>query len=308
MGDSGSMLHRPGDRGRGDRRDRSDRPGDGERRGRRCPAFLPILLPIAVLLLPLLDMGLAVVRRVGAGRSPVPPRPAAPAPPAAASSATPTAARSSSCTCGPRCSPSGRPPWSCSRRRRCSSCSAPATVVAALLTLGPLRGRVPARRTPRREPPMTAHDPGPPSTPARACTRGSGRGHDPERAVFRTALRDMLLLLAVLGGPRRRARRPARRARPGSGARSSAWVWRCCSPGRRSCRCCSPRASRRRRWPPSSWARGSPRSSSSSRSLAVLRGAGLLRPRGPRGGARGRASSARRSSTCGRSARVASPT
>ncbi len=34
------------------------------------PAFLPIVLPIAVLLLPLLDMGLAVVRRVGAGRSP----------------------------------------------------------------------------------------------------------------------------------------------------------------------------------------------------------------------------------------------
>ena len=34
------------------------------------PAFLPILLPIAVLLLPLLDMGLAVVRRIGAGRSP----------------------------------------------------------------------------------------------------------------------------------------------------------------------------------------------------------------------------------------------
>lgn len=34
------------------------------------PAFLPILLPIAVLVLPLLDMGLAVLRRVGAGRSP----------------------------------------------------------------------------------------------------------------------------------------------------------------------------------------------------------------------------------------------
>lgn len=34
------------------------------------PAFLPILLPLAVLLLPLLDMGLAVVRRVGSGRSP----------------------------------------------------------------------------------------------------------------------------------------------------------------------------------------------------------------------------------------------
>ena len=34
------------------------------------PAILPLLLPVAVLLLPLLDMGLAVVRRVGAGRSP----------------------------------------------------------------------------------------------------------------------------------------------------------------------------------------------------------------------------------------------
>jgi len=36
----------------------------------RFPAFLPILLPFAVLLLPLLDMALAVVRRVGAGKSP----------------------------------------------------------------------------------------------------------------------------------------------------------------------------------------------------------------------------------------------
>ncbi|HEY3436663.1 MAG TPA: MraY family glycosyltransferase [Actinotalea sp.] len=36
----------------------------------RIPAFLPILLPIAVLILPLLDMGLAVVRRLLAGRSP----------------------------------------------------------------------------------------------------------------------------------------------------------------------------------------------------------------------------------------------
>ncbi|GHS88069.1 undecaprenyl-phosphate alpha-N-acetylglucosaminyl 1-phosphate transferase [Actinomycetota bacterium] len=34
------------------------------------PAFVPILLPLAVLLLPLLDMGLAVVRRVGTGKSP----------------------------------------------------------------------------------------------------------------------------------------------------------------------------------------------------------------------------------------------
>ncbi|MCV2394089.1 undecaprenyl/decaprenyl-phosphate alpha-N-acetylglucosaminyl 1-phosphate transferase [Actinotalea sp. M2MS4P-6] len=34
------------------------------------PAFLPLLLPVAVLLLPLLDMGLAVVRRMGRGKSP----------------------------------------------------------------------------------------------------------------------------------------------------------------------------------------------------------------------------------------------
>ncbi|WP_024287730.1 MraY family glycosyltransferase [Cellulomonas sp. KRMCY2] len=34
------------------------------------PAFLPIVLPVAVLILPLLDMVLAVIRRVGAGRSP----------------------------------------------------------------------------------------------------------------------------------------------------------------------------------------------------------------------------------------------
>jgi len=34
------------------------------------PAFLPILLPIAVLLLPLLDMGLAIVRRTIQGKSP----------------------------------------------------------------------------------------------------------------------------------------------------------------------------------------------------------------------------------------------
>ena len=34
------------------------------------PAFLPLLLPVAVLLLPLLDFGLAVVRRLAAGKSP----------------------------------------------------------------------------------------------------------------------------------------------------------------------------------------------------------------------------------------------
>src|SRR5690606_19968781 len=37
------------------------------------PAFLPIVLPIAVLVLPLLDMGLAVVRRLLAGKSPFAP-------------------------------------------------------------------------------------------------------------------------------------------------------------------------------------------------------------------------------------------
>lgn len=34
------------------------------------PAFLPILLPVFVLMLPLLDMAMAVVRRVGTGKSP----------------------------------------------------------------------------------------------------------------------------------------------------------------------------------------------------------------------------------------------
>ncbi|WP_420110699.1 MraY family glycosyltransferase [Pseudactinotalea sp.] len=34
------------------------------------PAFVPILLPVAVLILPLLDMGLAVIRRLKAGTSP----------------------------------------------------------------------------------------------------------------------------------------------------------------------------------------------------------------------------------------------
>ena len=38
--------------------------------GQSVPAFIPILLPMAVLLLPLLDMVLAVVRRMLAGKSP----------------------------------------------------------------------------------------------------------------------------------------------------------------------------------------------------------------------------------------------
>lgn len=38
--------------------------------GRALPAFLPVLLPLAMMLLPLTDMMLAVVRRVSAGKSP----------------------------------------------------------------------------------------------------------------------------------------------------------------------------------------------------------------------------------------------
>ncbi len=36
-------------------------------------AFIPILLPIAIVLLPLLDFGLAIIRRIGAGKSPFSP-------------------------------------------------------------------------------------------------------------------------------------------------------------------------------------------------------------------------------------------
>lgn len=39
----------------------------------RLPAYVPILLPVAVLVLPLLDMGLAIVRRVLKGQSPAHP-------------------------------------------------------------------------------------------------------------------------------------------------------------------------------------------------------------------------------------------
>src|SRR5690606_37058545 len=37
---------------------------------RLLPAFLPILLPVAVLIVPLLDFGLAILRRLRAGKSP----------------------------------------------------------------------------------------------------------------------------------------------------------------------------------------------------------------------------------------------
>lgn len=38
--------------------------------GQLVPAFLPMLVPVAVLMLPLMDFGLAVIRRVGKGQSP----------------------------------------------------------------------------------------------------------------------------------------------------------------------------------------------------------------------------------------------
>lgn len=41
--------------------------------GKTIPALAPILLPLAVVILPLLDMGLAVLRRVAAGKSPFAP-------------------------------------------------------------------------------------------------------------------------------------------------------------------------------------------------------------------------------------------
>ncbi len=44
-------------------------------------AFIPILLPIVVVLLPLLDFGLAVIRRMSAGKSPFSPGSQASSPP-----------------------------------------------------------------------------------------------------------------------------------------------------------------------------------------------------------------------------------
>ena len=44
--------------------------GDALSGAQRVPLFIPLLLPVAVVLLPLLDMGMAVVRRLAAGKSP----------------------------------------------------------------------------------------------------------------------------------------------------------------------------------------------------------------------------------------------
>ena len=88
MGDAGALLRRPADGGLGDRRHRAastPRRCDPTSSAARscCRAFIPILLPFAVLIVPLLDFGLAVFRRLRAGKSPFTRRPQAPAPPAA---------------------------------------------------------------------------------------------------------------------------------------------------------------------------------------------------------------------------------
>ena len=70
MGDSGAMVLGLRVQRRGDRRHRARSTPTQALARQRFPAFLPMLLPFAVLLLPLLDMGLAIIRRVGAGKSP----------------------------------------------------------------------------------------------------------------------------------------------------------------------------------------------------------------------------------------------
>jgi UDP-GlcNAc:undecaprenyl-phosphate GlcNAc-1-phosphate transferase len=87
---------------------------------RAFAAFLPIILPIAVMALPLLDLGLAVVRRMMAGRSP---RTRSTCTTACCVWGTRTRAPCCSSTCGPRSSRSG-PSRSCSSRRpACCRCS-----------------------------------------------------------------------------------------------------------------------------------------------------------------------------------------
>jgi UDP-GlcNAc:undecaprenyl-phosphate GlcNAc-1-phosphate transferase len=70
MGDSGSMLIGLVIAAAGIRVTGQIDPAVAISTRQSFPAFLPILLPVAVLLLPLLDMGLAVIRRVGSGKSP----------------------------------------------------------------------------------------------------------------------------------------------------------------------------------------------------------------------------------------------
>ena len=86
MGDSGSMLLGPGAVRLGAD---ADRPVRQRHRSRRAgddgslAMLLPILLPISILVVPLADLVLAVVRRTRRGQAVLPARQGAPAPPAA---------------------------------------------------------------------------------------------------------------------------------------------------------------------------------------------------------------------------------
>ena len=57
--------------------------GGGGSQASLLPTLLPVLLPVSILMVPMVDLVLAVVRRTRAGRSPFAPGQAAPAPPAA---------------------------------------------------------------------------------------------------------------------------------------------------------------------------------------------------------------------------------
>ena len=105
------------------------------------PAFLPMVLPFAVLLLPLLDMGLAIVRRVGKGKSPFhPDRMHLHHRLLALGHSHRRAVAIMYVWTAVFAFGVARPRTS-GRRRPCCCCSAAAVVVATVLTLGPLRGR-----------------------------------------------------------------------------------------------------------------------------------------------------------------------
>ena len=103
MGDAGALLVGLLMAASTRRRHRQHRPRPPHRRVRDpddllgasglLPAFIPILLPFAVLIVPLLDFGLAVLRRLRAGKSPFSRRPQAPAPPPARHGAHATSTR-----------------------------------------------------------------------------------------------------------------------------------------------------------------------------------------------------------------------
>ena len=92
----------------------------------RVPAFIPIVLPLMVVAVPLIDMTLAVMRRMLRGDSPFTPDAHHLHHLLAACAATPTAGPSACSTCGRSCCRSGRSPW----------CSCPAGSRRLLIVLG----------------------------------------------------------------------------------------------------------------------------------------------------------------------------